>query len=316
MSYSEEEFLKKVNEVQNGEIEVIGRFKGTQFPILVKDKYGLLEVKKANNLFKFKPGIAYALNKTDYFMNQLKEKHPEIAEQLTPMSEYEKAKSKMLFNTKFGLVSATPDTLMAGHCPNIRSAIDRKDYFKNQLLYLYENKYDFEITSTDRHKGRVILICPIHGKQSVDSDGIFLGIGCPECNCGWTKSDTFYLVRLYDEFESFYKLGISYKKNNTIRRFKDYENLGYSVEVLKIINFDNSLEAKEFELKMKHIIKPYLYTPERWENNTSTECFIPNALNLILEKLNHDIVSSSDESQSSSEMNGKEVTNPSEDYEI
>lgn len=106
-------------------------------------------------------------------MRMLQLEHPEIAELVTPASEYEAMKKKMLFNTKYGLVSVNPDNLIYGHTPTIRTAVNRKEYFKNQLLFLYDNKYDFKIDSTDRHKGRVTLICPTHGKQSVDSDGYF-----------------------------------------------------------------------------------------------------------------------------------------------
>ena len=98
-------------------------------------------------------------------------------------------KKKMLFDTKFGLVSCFPDALIHGYCPNVRSAVNRKEYMRNQLLYLYDNKYDFDITSTDRHEGRIILICPIHGRVSVDSCHIFSGSGCPECNKTQKKSD-------------------------------------------------------------------------------------------------------------------------------
>lgn len=52
-------------------------------------------------------------------MEMLKEKHPEIAEELTPQSEYKSMKQKMLFKNKFGLVAVNPDALMSGHCPNI-----------------------------------------------------------------------------------------------------------------------------------------------------------------------------------------------------
>ena len=230
-------------------------------------------------------------------MNQLREEYPEIAEQLTPVSEYEAMKKKMLFNTKYGLVSVNPDALIHGHCPNIRSAVNRKEYFKNQLLFLYDNKYDFEIESTDRHKGRVTLICPIHGKQSIDSDTIFLGTGCPCCNKFWEKSDTFYLIRLYDEEESFYKLGISYTLDNgEIRRFKEYRNLNYNIEVIYTHTFEDALQCKEFETKLKRIIRPNLYVPKRWEYNTSTETFTNELLPTIKENLIYDIVSTSSES--------------------
>ena len=318
--YTEEQFLEKVYQVyNNNEIEVIGRYKGATKPILFKTKYGICQYSKANFLFtKTDSFIKSALNKTEYFMNQLKEKYPEIAEQITPKSEYEAMKKKMLFENQFGLVSISPDALLSGHCPNIRSAVNRKDYFKNQLLYLYDNKYDFIITSTDRHKGRVTLICPIHGEQSIDSDGIFLGIGCPECNKEWTKSNVFYLIRLFNDKESFYKLGISFINiRGKVNRYKDYKKLGYNIDEIKILKFEDFVECRNFETKMRRLISNNLYTPENWPSNSSVECFQNDLLPVILNNvLEYDIVSTSSESQSSSNKNGEEVTNPLEENEI
>lgn len=314
IKYTEEEFLKEVDTLYNGSIEVVGRYKGMAQPLLCKDKYGIMSLKRADQMLRCKPSIKVALNKTEYFMNQFREAFPENASQLQPASEYVKAKEKMLFNTKYGIVSALPDTLMAGHMPGIQSAIDRKSYFKNQLLEIYGDKYDFEITSTDRHNGRVTLICPIHGPQSIDSDTIFLGGGCPMCNHGWEKSNTFYLIHLYDDDESFYKLGISYRKDGgEIRRYGDYRALKYNIEEIITVDYDDFLKARAIETELKQIIKPFLYTPKRWENNTSTECFTTNIIPTLLDKINYDIVSTSNESQSSCLDNGSELTTPNEE---
>ena len=317
MKLNEEEYKNEVTKLYNGEIEVIGKFKGLSKPILLKDKYGILSCSKASLALTCKPTIKAALNPTEYFMAMLREVHPEIAEKLTPASEYKAMKQKMLFNTQYGLVSVNPDNLIHGHMPSIRVAVNRKEYFKNQLLFLYDNKYDFEITSTDRHNGRVTLICPIHGKQSVDSDTIFLGSGCPCCNKGWEKSDTFYLIRLYDEFESFYKLGISYKLDNgDLRRFREYRALNYEIEIIYTKTFKDAVECKEFETKLKRIIRPSLYKPERWEYKNSTETFTDSLLPIIKENLIYDIVSTSGESQSSSLENASELTTQMEDNTI
>lgn len=314
MKFNEEEFKKEVAKMYNGEFKVVSKFKGLSQPVLLQDKYGVLSIPRAGNVLRNKPGIKAALNKTEYFMSMLKEAHPEIEEKLTPASEYVAMKQKMLFNTQYGIVSVNPDNLIHGHMPTIRVAINRKDYFKNQLLFLYDNKYDFEIDSTDRHKGRVTLICPIHGKQSIDSDTIFLGTGCPCCNKFWEKSDTFYLVRLYDEKESFYKLGISYiTDKGEVRRFREYRTLGYNIEIIYIHTFNDALECKEFETKLKQIIKPSLYKPSRWEYESSTETFTNELLPTILENIKYDIVSTSGESQSSSLENASELTTQMED---
>lgn len=302
--YTEEQFLEKVKNVHGDEIEVIGRFKGVTKPILFKTKYGICQYPTARQLYNENqiPTIKCALNKTEYFMEMLREKYPEIAEQVVPQSEYKAMKEKMLFNTRFGIVSINPDMLMSGHVPSIRSAIDRKDYFKKQLEYLYDGKgyeFDIESSSTDRHKGRVKFTCPIHGEQWVDSDGIFLGHGCPECNQGWTKSNIFYLIKLYNETESFYKLGISYIDiNNKVRRYRDYKKLGYNIEQIKLLQFEDFMQCRDFETKMKHIIKNSIYMPNNWTSNGTTECFkdaiLPKILN-ILSNEKYDIVSTSSE---------------------
>lgn len=316
MKYNEEEFKQELFKLYGTELILIGRYKNIISPILVQDRYGILKITQARQVLNNKPGIKAALNKTEYFMNQLKEKYPDIYDMLEPQSEYIAAKQKMLFKTKFGIVSASPDALIHGHMPNIRSAIDRKEYFKNQLLFIYNNEYDFEVTSTDRHSGRVTLICPIHGKQSIDSDTIFTGCGCPKCNSNFSDSNLFYIVRLFNKTESFYKLGISHKlKNGKISRFNTYKLLGYQVEVLKTIIFNDAESCKQFELEQKQLIKHNLYIPQVWPYKTSTESFTDSDLvNSILnniENIKYDIVSTSDESQSCE--SGQEVANPTED---
>lgn len=317
MKPNEVEFKKEVAKLYNGEIKIVSKYKGLSYPILVEDKYGILSIPKARAILKNRPTIKSALNKTEYFMGMLRVEHPEIAELITPASEYEAMKKKMLFNTKYGLVSVNPDNLVHGHIPTIRVAVNRKEYFKNQLLFLYDNKYDFEIDSTDRHEGRVTLMCPIHGRQSVDSDSIFLGTGCPCCNKFWEKSNTFYLIRLYDEKESFYKLGISYiNDKGEVRRFREYKALGYNIDIIQIHTFEDALQCKEFELKLKKIIRPSLYKPTRWEYESSTETFTNDLLPIILENIKYDIVSTSGESQSSSLENASELTTQMEDNTI
>jgi hypothetical protein len=156
-------------------------------------------------------------------------------------------------------------------------------------LFLYDNKYDFKVSTSDRHGGKSILICPIHGEVEVDNDYIFTGNGCYRCNN--TPSTVFYLIKLKNEFQEFYKLGISgYDKNKRIKRFSQYKSLGYSIEVLNIKEFETPLECREYESKLKKIIKPFLITPKIWKNETSTECFDLNIEKFINSYINDDIV--------------------------
>ena len=92
MKYNEETFKEEVAKIYNGEIKIVGKYKGLMHPILCEDKYGVMQIKTARQLIHFRPSIKAALNKTEYFMNQLREAYPEIAEQIEPASEYERAK--------------------------------------------------------------------------------------------------------------------------------------------------------------------------------------------------------------------------------
>lgn len=284
--YNEVEYKNEVESLYNGEIEVVGRYKSLSQPILVKDKYGVMSLPKASQVLVNRPGIKAALNQTEYFMNQLREAYPKIAEMVSPASEYKAMKKKMLFNTKYGLISINPDALIHGHEPTVRCAINRKDYMRNQLLEIYDNKYDFIIDSTDRHEGRIRLICPVHGEISIDSSHIFSGYGCPKCNESWKKSDHLYIIRMYSRFESFYKLGITcLNQKGEPRRFRDYKKLGYEIELLKLIKFNDYIVCHDKELKLKQLIKNNLYCPKNWPNKTSEECFTKDLLDIIIENL-------------------------------
>ena len=261
MKCNETEFKKLVTELYKGEIEVVGKFIGLSYPILIKDKYGIMLSQKANLILKYRPTINIALNKTEYVMNMLKEKHIEIYNKIKCVEEYKTMKSLTLFETDFGLVKTSFDSLLSGHMPGIQSAVNRKEYFKNQLKLIYGNKYDFKINNTSRHGGKSILICPVHGEVVVDNDYIFMGKGCPKCN-NITPSTTFYFIKIkFNNFQC-YKIGISHRlSNNQLRRYIDYRKKGYTIEVIKEIDFENNLELKQFELKIKKIIKNNLVAP-------------------------------------------------------
>lgn len=284
MKYTEEEFKKEIEKIYGTELTLVGRFKGISKPILVQDKYGVLSISLAKLVLQNKPSIFKALNKTEYFMNMLKDKYPEIHKLITPLSEYSTMKESMLFQDKYGVVSTTPDALMAGHFPTIRAAVDRKKYFKEMLFEIYGDKYDFIIETTDRKNGRSILVCPEHGEVDIDNEYIFQGKGCPKC-ASITQSNAFYLIELSTETESFYKLGISYINRGEIRRYSDYRKQGYKIKELKTLEFENPRDCRDLELKLKRLIKNDLYTPINWEYNSSTECFKKELLDIILENL-------------------------------
>lgn len=68
-----EEFTARVAEA-NPQLTIIGEFQRQKDKILVEDKYGLLNV-QAQSLYKSKPTIECAVDKTSYWINKAVEKH-------------------------------------------------------------------------------------------------------------------------------------------------------------------------------------------------------------------------------------------------
>lgn len=97
---------------------------------VVKDSFGELRVRKDSLLKGSIPNINSACNKTEYFKNQLTEKHPHSLDDLEIISEFKSYKSKLLCRDKFGLVEISPNSLMDGKLPNQRSAVNYKEYLK------------------------------------------------------------------------------------------------------------------------------------------------------------------------------------------
>lgn len=285
MKCNEIEFKKLVAEKYHGEIKVVGKYLGLAKPLLIENKYGLMKTAHASLILQYEPSILIALNKTEYAMRMLRDKQPEIYSQIECLDEYKTMKTNILFKTVFGVVKTSFDMLLSGHMPTIRSAVDRKEYFRNQMKLIYGDLYDFKITTTSRHGGKSILVCPIHGEVIVDNDYLFMGVGCPKCK-GTRPSTTFYLIKLtYKNFQC-HKIGISYRKENgSLRRYDDYLKKHYGIEVIKERDFSDLLELKQYELKIKQLIKPYLITPPNWDNKTSTECFTEDLLDIVLEQI-------------------------------
>ena len=283
--YNEKDFQQALFNLYGETVRLVGNYTSLYKSVTLEDKYGIMKVTKAILALRYRPGIKAAIDKTSYFMNQLKESHPSIYKELCPITEYKAMKVKMTFLTKYGAVAVTPDALIHGHIPNVRSAVNKKEYMRNQLLDLYNGKYDFIIDSTDRHVGRIRLICPIHGEVSVDSCHIFSACGCPKCNNTQRKSNCLYVIRLSNQHETFLKLGITYYKSGQLRRMSDYCKLGYSVEVLVVAEYSSYEECFAHELKLKELIKKNLVTPQVWPNKSSEECFEETILDLVISNI-------------------------------
>lgn len=246
---------------------------------VVKNKYGLLRVRKDSLLRGSYPKINSAINKTEYFKNQLLEKFPHSLDNLEILSEVTDSRTALLCKDQFGYVKISPDSLLSGSLPDTKSAVNYKEYLREKLKFIHRQfKYDFEVLNSDYS----YLICPEHGKIKIQNKYLLRGYQCPICKSE-LGSNIFYLIRLSDDSESFYKVGISRREYKGICRYKQYKSDGYSIDPIYEIEFDNSGDSKVLEQRIKEIIKDERYSPKKWKSQVSLESFISEDL-LILVK--------------------------------
>jgi len=97
-----------------------------------------------------------------------------------------------------------------------------------------------------------------------------------------------YMLRCYDEFENFYKIGIT-STGSVKRRYSNGGDLPYKYEILWILEDEPGL-IWDLELFFKRAIKTKAYTPKKWKCSKSVECFICDEnSNLILKPSSHSL---------------------------
>lgn len=130
---------------------------------------------------------------------------------------------------------------------------------------------------TVNYAQRAIFECPICNKHWESSIGNIQGghtKSCCKVKRGWSRSQwtnlsniaTLYKVRMYNDTESFIKIGIT--KNSITKRF---DSIPYKYEVIKTITGDSGY-IYDLENRIKTLFKKHKYTPLiRFKGET--ECF-------------------------------------------
>ena len=270
-------FIQQLDKL-NKDIEFIsedGRY------AIVKSKYGLLKCRKDTLLTGAFPKPSSAINRTEYYKNIILEKYPHIFDNLELLSEIKDWKSGIICKDQFGEVKTSAQSLINGQIPSQKSALNYKEYLRNKLIYIHKDfNYDFEVIDSDYS----YLICPLHGKIKILNRYLLKGYICPMCKSD-IGSNVFYLVKLQNNEESFYKIGISRNTIKEVLRYKDYRSYGFNVIPLIELEFNNSGDSKVLEQQVKEFIKNNLYFSKNWPNKTSRECF--SGEDILVQILNH-----------------------------
>lgn len=203
--------------------------------------------------------------------------------------------TKVLVNSEFGVCVFPKTTLLKGANPSVKSAINKTEYFINQIKQFYGSKYDYSLVNYINYNTKIELICNLHGKFYQRTDHLLSNTGCPKCgrilSCNhmkenptgwsykhWIKSaaksknfDSFkvYIIKCWNKDEEFYKIGRTF---TSVRKRFDWKHLmPYKYKIIKIFVGEGK-EIVELEQKLKSINKMNKYKP-KIHFAGSCECF-------------------------------------------
>ena len=230
--------------------------------VIVENKYGICRLQIYSLFSGSKPTINTALNKTNYFKNQLKEIHPE----LIVVSDYKGALKKIQIQTEYGICSCLPNNLLRGQIPSIETAIDKNEYFINKSNVLHKNKYDYSLINYINTSVKLEIICPVHGKFKQTPTHHFVNNGCKKCGDsekqGWwyknplnhNKLSNVYILKFTNDNHSFLKVGISTNIQKRINTLNNDTNNEYNISLIKSIS-NYSYYCFQLEKRFKNKIK-------------------------------------------------------------
>ena len=220
------------------------------------------------------------------------------------VSNYVNQITDIIVSDELGIEYKTkPRDILRGINPSLRSAINPSEAFALKAKSIHGDIYDYSLVVYKNSRDLVRIICKEHGEFSQKPIDHFRKCGCPKCginrtianlttnHIGWTlekwkrvgerknANPVLYIIRIFDEFESFIKIGKTY--NGINNRFKNNSwNLPYCFEVIKII--EGSYEDVYLqEIKMIKDLSMYKYAPCK-DFNGKTECFNMDVLKILL----------------------------------
>lgn len=175
-------------------------------------------------------------------------------------------------------------------CPNcarettsVQNNITSRD-FVVKATKVHGTKYDYSKVSYKNNYTTVEIVCPLHGSFfQTPTSHTYMKHGCSQCsnkdkgNSKWMINNyhlgLFYIVKFWNDAESFGKIGIT-TKQTAKERFIGH-CAGYKYEIYQSTNHLPIMEVIMKEVKAKQIISNLRYVPNIKFNGYS-ECFTWN----------------------------------------
>lgn len=271
-------FLSKFNKVTNNKI-LVSEYLGREKLIIIKDAIsGLYYKMSPRNALRNRFLIESAIDKTLYFINQLKLINPNLVVESKYINQNTYIIVSDLLNIKY---FCRPVNLLKGKKSTILSAIDKQDAFIKKANYIHNNKYTYNLENFSNFKSIISINCPIHGifKQTVDRH--ISGNSCPLCNRLGIMSSVYkyhpnkitylYYMQLENDEGIFYKIGLTTIHPN--KRLQNFNNL----KSKKVIDYIKGTIKELYHLEQEYHqifnLWKINYMPKELIGNGATECF-------------------------------------------
>lgn len=290
-----EYFQNQSNEIHNFKYEIIGDYVNNSVKINIKCSVceNLFSQTPINHLhqvsgcpkcsIKNKPQCIVLTTKQ--FIEKAIETHADKYDY--SLTNYKNCSSKVKIICKtHGIFEQSPVYHVQGsNCPLCSGKYKTTNKILNQFKEKHGDKYlypDFKLT---KMHAKISIICSIHGefKQSVNNHK--RGAGCISChrvNTGWTKTKfiakckehnkgIFYVIKCFNETETFYKFGIT--SNSVKKRYNSKREMPYNFEIIHEIS-DLPENVFNYELFLKNTIDSMKikYIPEIKFAGCLSEC--------------------------------------------
>lgn len=201
--------------------------------------------------------------------------------------DYKQSKIKIVLTCFIhGDFEQLPDNHLRGQgcmaCKVKNHAKTSEEFIRSANLK-HDGNYEYTKTFYNKAIEKIIITCQSHGDFIKTPNAHLKGEGCPKCanlERGWNKESfrkkciknnkglgVIYIIRCFNESESFYKIGIT--SNSIKTRYKD--SIPYTYEVIAEVNKEPD-EVFNIENELLKELAQYSYKP-LISFNGKTECF-------------------------------------------
>ena len=276
-NYFSNELLKHNLYYKNEDFKIIGEYRGRLYKIKILNKYGICNVNAESLIKGSEPTILSAVNKEDYFSEILKEKNPKIYN-LVNVIKYHSF-SKIIVDCEFGRLITSADGILEWEELSIKSAVNKTDFWikRSVKTRIDSDNIDYSKVIYTDNKNNVDLSCKRHNyKYTQRPSHHMVNIqGCPYCmkqvvmynNTTIISHKEFiedikgftYVLKLYNNDEMFYKVGIVSKHRLEYRLTQLRKTYKVFVEYLEE---SDMVSAYKLEQSFLEEFKKYKYIPK------------------------------------------------------